>query len=125
MSLQTVHDRPKPPSPRGRVDRLTAIPVEMAAEFLEVYRAAFAPLEKLAAARQSLTNDEFLEEMVDPSVVKFVARDAEGNAVGLAFMATDLTKVPWISVPFFEAQFPDHMARQAVFYFGAMLVRPD
>ena len=108
-----------------RVDRVTELPDDLVADFLVAYRAAFQPLETLAAARQSLTDEEFEEEMRDPRVVKFVARDARGDAVSLAFMATDLSIVPWVSVPYYAHRFPEHYARGAVYYCGALLVRPD
>lgn len=96
----------------------------LAYRFLTLYRAAFAPLETLAPARQALTDDEFLEHMEDPSVVKFVGWDEEHEPAALAFMATDLATVPWISPPYFRARYPDHFARGAIYYFGALLVTP-
>jgi hypothetical protein len=97
----------------------------VAEEFLGIYRSAFLPLERLAPARQSLTDDEFMAEMSDDRVLKFVCNDQEQATVALGFMATELSVVPWISPPYYEARFPDHYARRAIYYFGAMLVRPD
>jgi hypothetical protein len=94
-------------------------------EFLAVYRDSFAPLEDKAAARQSLTDDEFREEMLEESVLKFVAWDRKSRPAALAVVATDLSVVPWISVPYFAARFPDHFSRGALYYFGALLVRND
>ncbi len=94
-------------------------------EFLEVYRAAFAPLEALAAARQSLTDDEFREEMTDESVLKFVCQNRDGITVALSFVATDLSAVPWISPVYFAERFPEHYERHAIWYFGALLVLPE
>lgn len=93
--------------------------------FLALYREAMAPLETLAAARQSLTDDEFLAEARDPSVLKFVGWDPAGAPCALSLVATDLTVVPWISAPYFEARFPEQYARRAVYYYGALVVRPD
>lgn len=115
----------RPPSPLGRVDRTTVIAPDLVEDFLAVYRAAFAPLETLAPARQSFDDDEFRHEMVDERVIKFVAYDTGGNACAMAFMATDLHAVPWISVPYFAKKFPDHYARGAIFYVGALLVRTE
>jgi len=92
--------------------------------FLALYREAFAPLETVAAARQSLTDDEFREEMSDPSVLKFVGWNRRGESVALMMVATDLDVVPWISAPFYRAQFPEQAARGAIYYFGALLVAP-
>jgi GNAT superfamily N-acetyltransferase len=108
-----------------RVETLTEVPTDLVESFLGVYRKAFAPLEIRAAARQALTDDEFREEMADARVLKFVAYDEAGAAAGLAFMATDLSIVPWVSVPYYAHRFPDHYARGAIFYVGALLVRPD
>jgi hypothetical protein len=94
-------------------------------DFLVLYREAFAPLAEKAAARQSLTDDEFREEMTEESVLKFVAWDDARGAVALAFVATDLSVIPWISVPYFAARFPEEYARGALYYFGALLVRSD
>jgi len=122
----TVPVLAKPPTaPLARVDRTTTVPPELTEEFLGVYRRAFAPLETLAPARQSFDNDEFRQEMVDDRVLKFVAYDADGEACAMAFMATDLDAVPWISVPYFRKRFPEHYARGAIFYVGALLVRAE
>ena len=115
----------RPPQPLARVDRTTAVPAELVEEFLGVYRAAFAPLETLAPARQSFDDDEFRHEMTDTRVLKFVAYDTAGDACAMAFMATDLNAVPWISVPYFAKRFPDHYARGAIYYVGALLVRAE
>jgi hypothetical protein len=125
MSLPALVRPNTLPGTASRVERLTEIPPDVIEDFLAAYRAAFAPLETLAPCRQALTDDEFREEMIDPRVVKFVARDDDGVAVALAFMATDLAIVPWVSVPYYAHRFPDHYARGAICYVGALLVRPD
>jgi GNAT superfamily N-acetyltransferase len=109
----------------GSVQALSTVSEELARRFLAIYRDAFAPLDELAPARQSLTDEEFLDEMADTSVVKFLASDRGGVPCALAFMATDLSVVPWISLPYFQARFPEHYARGAIYYFGALLVRPE
>lgn len=117
-----------PPAAAGapaRVARLTSVPDDLTEQFLAVYRAAFAPLDTLSAARQSLTDDEFREEMRDPRVTKIVAFDADGDAGAMAFVATDLSIVPWISVPYYARRFPEQYARGAVYYVNAAVVRPD
>jgi hypothetical protein len=93
-------------------------------EFLVVYRESFAELDDKAAARQSLTDDEFREEMHTERVLKFVAWDSAARPVALAFVATDLEVVPWISPQYYALRYPEHFARSVIFYFGALLVRP-
>lgn len=93
--------------------------------FLDIYRASFAPLVTLAAARQSFTDDEFRHEMADESVLKVLGRDRTGRAVALGTIATDLDTVPWISPEFWRQRFPEHASRNAILYVGALLVAPD
>lgn len=107
-----------------RVTTETVIDDSTTERFLELYRAAFDPLVPLAAARQSLTDDEFREEMVDPSVLKYVGWDGSGVPVALVMIATDLGHVPWISPEFWARRYPDHYRRGAIHYYGALLVSP-
>jgi hypothetical protein len=117
--------KPQPAPVPARVERLIDVAEPLVEQFLAVYRAAFAPLETRAAARQSLTDDEFREEMRDPRVTKLVAFDDAGEAGSMAIVATDLAVVPWISVPYYAQRFPEQYARGAVYYVNAAVVRPD
>lgn len=108
-----------------RIETRVSLPEDMAEEFLKAYRAAFEPLEVLAAARQSLTDDEFMEEMANPAFLKWVAWDDLGKPCGMTFMTTDLSLLPWVSAPYYRAKFPEHYERGAIYYFGALLVHPD
>lgn len=125
MSTAVLAPAPAPAKVPAQVARLTDVSDELAEQFLAVYRAAFAPLETKSAARQSLTDDEFRDEMRDPRVVKLVAFDEHGEAGAMAIVATDLALVPWISVPYYAHRFPEQYARGAVFYVNAAVVRPD
>lgn len=125
MSVHVLGSTAAPSRPKGRVEILDAVPDAVAEQYLAIYRDAFAPLVTRSPARQWLTDDEFRHDMSDPSVRKFVGLSATDEVVALAFMSTDLGTVPWISEPFFANRFPEHYARNAIFYFGAMLVRPD
>ena len=98
---------------------------DMTERFLKLYRTTFDPLDIAAAARQSLTDEEFVEEMALPSVMKFVGYDDLDEPVAMVFMSTDLSTVPWISPAFYANQFPEHYARGAIYYIGALLVHPD
>jgi hypothetical protein len=126
MSVEVLAPTSVPPKPRGRVEVVTSVPLDVAAEFRAIYAEAFEPLKAKAPARQWLTDDEFMHEMADPSVLKFVARASDGEEiVALALMSTDLSTVPWISEPYFQARFPEHFSRDAIYYLGALLVRPE
>lgn len=108
-----------------RIETPAVLPPDVAEDFLKIYRAAFEPLEVKAAARQSLTDEEFLEEMAHPGVFKWLVYDDFERPCALSFMTNDLTIVPWISLPYYEARYPDHYARKAIYYFGSLLVHPD
>lgn len=87
-----------------------------------LYRDTFGELETAAVARQLLHREEFLEEMHDPRVLKYVAWDDEGNAVGMSTLTVHLETVPWISPAYFAHHYPEHTARGAVYYLGFTLV---
>ncbi|WP_345214535.1 hypothetical protein [Georgenia halophila] len=100
------------------------LPDEMAEEFWPTYLAAFEPLATRAAARHVLTREEFDEEMRDERILKLLARNHEGHAVGLTTLATDLAAVPWISRDFHVRRYPEHAARGAIYYVGFTLAHP-
>jgi hypothetical protein len=93
--------------------------------FYDLYVAAFAPLQTNAAARHMLSFGEFIEEMTDPRIDKYVAWDDDGEPIALTTLTTDLTAVPWISPHYFAARYPEHHDRGALYYLGYTLVRPD
>lgn len=93
--------------------------------FWRIYLETFTPMAVVAVARQVLHREEFVEEMADPRVMKYVARDATGEVVGLTTLTRDLETVPWISPQYFAARYPEHTARDTVFYLGFTLVTPE
>ncbi|WP_435741300.1 hypothetical protein [Nocardioides sp. SYSU DS0663] len=93
--------------------------------YWELYRETFAELETRAVARQLLHEHEFREEMGDPRVMKYVARNHGGEVVGLSTLTRDLTTVPWIAPGWYAHHYPEQTARDAVFYLGFTLVRGD
>ncbi|MDN4161538.1 hypothetical protein [Nocardioides abyssi] len=95
------------------------------ADYWDLYRATFAELEVRAMARHLLHEHEFVEEMKDERVMKYVARNADGEVVGLSTLTRDLVTVPWISPGWWAHHYPEHTARDAVYYLGFTLVRHD
>jgi hypothetical protein len=94
-------------------------------DFYALYSLAFDPLKKLSAARQVLNRGEFDDQMTDARVDKFVARDHAGTPVGLTTLTRTLETVPWISPDYFAETFPEHWARNAVYYLGFTLSHPS
>ena len=100
----------------------TDVDPETALSYYELYRDTFGALETKAVARQLLHKHEFLEEMHDPRVQKYVAWNECGEVIGLSTLTSDLETVPWISAAYFAHHYPEHTARGAVFYQGFTLV---
>jgi hypothetical protein len=109
---------------RVSIERVVDDP-QVVDEFLNLYRTAFAPLESIAAARQSLTDDEFRAELSEESVLKFVGRDRSDRIVAMCLLANDLSKLPWLSPVFWHQRYPEQYARNAIYYVGAILVSPS
>ncbi|BDU08048.1 hypothetical protein [Nocardia cyriacigeorgica] len=103
----------------------TTIEPERAERFHELYEQSFGPLRTRAAARQVLHRDEFLAEMSDPRIHKHVARTGSGEPVGVTTLTKYLETVPWISPEYFNARYPEHAARDAIYYAGFTLVAPS
>jgi hypothetical protein len=113
----------RPGLPRVSVE--TVIPAHDADRFFSLYLEAFGPLRTQAAARQVLHESEFLEQMTDPRVSKFVAWDQHERPAGLTTLTRDLDTVPWVSPEYFAHRYPEHTARHAVYYWGFALTRPQ
>ncbi|HEY5821208.1 MAG TPA: hypothetical protein VIT20_04495 [Propionibacteriaceae bacterium] len=94
-------------------------------EFFALYELAFNPLKKLSVARQVLSRAEFVDQMLDERVVKYVAWSDSGEPMGLTTLTTELDSVPWISPDYFEEHYPEQWARHAVYYLGFTLVHPS
>lgn len=96
---------------------------QVAESYFELYLETFGHLAERAAARQLLHRDEFMEEMRDHRVHKYVARDADGVIIGMSTLTNHLETVPWISPDYYTRRFPDHAARGAIYYLGFTLVQ--
>lgn len=95
------------------------VAAETAKELYPHYETTFGPLREAAAARHVLTLDEFVEEMADPRIDKWIAtRESDGAFLGLSTLARDLEAVPWASPAYYAARYPEHAARNAIWYLG-------
>lgn len=108
-----------------RFTREYRVEAEMAVAFFELYELAFGPLRTQAMARQVLTEAEFAAQMVDDSILKYVAWDDADRPVGMCTMTRQLSSIPWISPEYFAHRYPEHWARNAVWYFGFALTHPS
>ena len=108
-----------------RLTRQGVIAADDIETFYELYSLAFDHLKTLAFGRQVLTRAEFVSQMTDDRVWKYVAWTAEDEPVGLTTLTRALETVPWISPDYFRAHYPEQWSRNAVYYLGFTLCRPD
>lgn len=105
-----------------RVTIETRMEEEVAQRFYRLYLETFGDLTTAAVARHVLHEHEFMEEMFDERVDKYVARDERDEVIALCTLTNHLETVPWISPQYFAHHYPDHTARGAVYYLGFVLV---
>ena len=126
MSNHPDHDRTTTLTPSVpdelTISLETVVDDETAAAYHDLYRETFAELATLAAERQVLHEHEFLSDMRDPRVHKYVARDERGRVVGMSTITAHLETVPWINPEFFSHHYPEHARRRAIYYLGFTLV---
>ena len=92
--------------------------------FYELYTLAFDHLKTLAFGRQVLTRAEFVAQMTDDRIWKYVAWTHDDEPVGLTTLTRALHTVPWISPDYFRANYPEQWSRNAVYYLGFTLAHP-
>jgi hypothetical protein len=107
-----------------RFTRETAVDGTAAQTLYSLYYQAFEPLKVQAAARQVLTRDEFLGQMLDDRIDKYVAWEPHGEPIGLITLTRHLESIPWVSPEYYAAQFPEQSSRNAIYYLGYLLARP-
>src|SRR5262245_37425245 len=86
----------------------------------EAYYENFAPLAELAILQHLYSRDEVLAELANPDILKIVGWH-EGRPVGLGMVTNVLETVPQISPQFLRSKYPDHAARNAI-YFGILVM---
>ena len=88
------------------------------------YLRAFEALRTKAAARMVLHHDEFIAQMSDRRIVKYVAR-CDGEVAAAGTLALELEAVDWISPEFYAARFPEPYAAKRIYCLGWMFVTPQ
>ncbi|CAM4190056.1 hypothetical protein NONI108955_13650 [Nocardia ninae] len=108
-----------------RITVETKIPDDQIAIFHRLYEESFGPLRTKTIVKQVLDPDEFHAEMVDPRVDKHVAWNDVGEPIGLTTLTNHLETISWISPEYLTARYPEHAARDAIYYVGITLVAPS
>ena len=86
----------------------------------EAYRTNFEPFAELAVLQHLYSRDEVLAEFRNPRILKIVGWQ-DDRPVGLAMVTNSLDDVPQISPAFLRAKYPQHAARNAI-YFGILVM---
>ena len=100
-----------------------AVDLDTAQRFWALYRDTFAPLAIAAVNRHLLRESEFMEVMADERVDKYLVCDNDtGEALAMCTLTNHLDTVTWVSEEYFAHHYPEHAARNAVYYLGFSLV---
>jgi hypothetical protein len=91
----------------------------------ELYLAGFDAMRTKAAARHAFSREEFLAELADERIWKHVAHDEGGSPIAMLTLTRHLDAMPWISPEYYAARYPEHFARNAIYYLGFAIVHPD
>lgn len=94
------------------------------AEAWDMYAGIFTDINTMAAQRHLMTRQEFTTVYHDPRVLKFYVHDQAGNLTGMSVLTQHLNAWPLISPPYFARRWPQHYARQAIWYVGFVGVQP-
>lgn len=107
--------------PGVQVVRRKSLPADEAAALYPHYERTFGPLRTAAAARHVLSHEEFVEDMADERIDKWLATGTEGEFLGMAILVTDLDAVPWASPDYYTSRYPEQAARNAIWYLGFVM----
>lgn len=125
-TTEPVRPSPPPPTPGSIAERHhERPPVDVTVELViegeeaeklwETYRVNFAPLGELAALQHVFSREEILDELADPRIQKIVGWEG-AEPVGLGMVTNELECVPQMSPEFLRARYPEHAARNAIYY---------
>lgn len=94
-------------------------------ELWAIYDRVFKNLNLSSPCRQSLNHDEFIAVLLDDRITKFVLIDGAGKYAGLSLLTNSLEVIPWLSLPYFENQFPVQFQLKTIFYFMGTAVNEE
>jgi len=93
--------------------------------FYDLYVQSFGDMVTKAAARHLLHEEEFMEEMQDPRIDKYLLSVDAGAPVAMCTLTRHLEAVPWISPQYYRHHYPEFAADNRIFYLGYVLVAPE
>lgn len=107
-------------SPPITVTHHEVVDGDLATELWTSYRANFEPLAELAILQHYYDEAEIREEFENPRIDKIIVWQ-DGAPVGLGMVTNSLEDVPQISPRFLRRRYPEHAARDAI-YFGILVM---
>jgi len=91
---------------------------EIVKQLWKLYDGAFRDLNQASPCRQSLSQDNFIEALMNDKITKFVLSEKEtGKYVGISIITNHLNLVPWISPCYFEDRYPEYFSKKLIYYF--------
>jgi hypothetical protein len=107
------------------VEVVRTIDDAMAARLHAMYVETFGDIAIRAANRHLLHEHEFLEMMRDERIDKYLVLDDDSDEpLGLLTLTNDLETVSWVSPQYFAHHYPEHAARDAIYYLAFTMVAP-
>jgi hypothetical protein len=94
-------------------------------ECWSLYNVAFEELRSMAAQRHVMVREEFVENMRDHRIIKFMAIDDSGAIRGLSTYTNDLSSMHLISPDYFEQRWPQQFADHDIWYVGFVGIHPE
>ena len=109
-------------SERVRITKDCVLTDQVSAALYRIYTSAFDPLRTLAAARHMLSVEEFMVEMKDPRIDKYIVWGGDDAPIAMSTLTSDLSAIPWVSKEYYASKYPDAAAAGLLFYLGFILV---
>jgi len=95
---------------------------ELAELFWVLYDESFQELNRKSPCMQrAWDHEEFMSGMADPTVMKAVLRDGDGEVQALSIWSNNLDLFPWVSQPFYQGEFPEYYNEARIYYVVATL----
>jgi hypothetical protein len=109
-----------------RIETHEVLPEAMIDEAWCLYVESFDALRTLAVQRHVMPRRDFDEQMLDPRIRKYVARepDGPGPVTALGTLTNDLDAAPLISPDYLQRRWPAFFARRQVWCVGFYAVHP-
>jgi hypothetical protein len=91
----------------------------------DIYTKAYKEIDEQVPCRQRFYEDEFYKALEDRELIKIVAYDELKNPIGLALITNNLRKISWISMPYFQKNYPLHLEENKLFYIQSWAADPE